>query len=235
MSTFHFMTVITIIIVMIQKIMAGGDILSTPTPLREANAKTISEFERDYLPLDSDWKNWVHPQTGLTYQMSLHSSASLSPQDFDSCFNLIEESSAENYQKSLVGWRPDSKRMEMQLLDLKYILVKHNDQTEGFISFMPTMEGGKFVLYCYEIHLSVPLQRTGLGSRLMQLLDTIAASIPTTEKVMLTCFVRNTHAMGFYDKLGFKIDSLLTPPTKQLRNGTIIKSDYVIFGKDVQR
>lgn len=220
--------------VITQNIMAAGDILSMQTTLREANAKTVSEFERDYLPLDSDWKNWTHPQTGLTYEINFHSSASLPPQDLDRCFNLIEESSSENYRKSQHGWNPHFKRYEMQLPDLKYILVKHDNQTEGFLSFMPTMEVGKFVLYCYEIHLSVPLQGTGLGSWLMRLLDTIAASIPETEKTMLTCFVRNSHAMKFYAKLGYKIDSSLTPPPKQLRNGTIIEADYVIFGKDVQ-
>lgn len=54
----------------------------------------------------------------------------------------------------------------MKLLDLKYMLVVkqheektgNNDKVEGFMSFMPTLEDGYPVLYCYEIHLSSSLQ-----------------------------------------------------------------------------
>lgn len=65
--------------------------------------------------------------------------------------------SAEDYKRSTVGWKPAAKRREMKLLDMKYFLVKHDGQVEGFVSFMPTHEDGQPVLYCYEIHLASTL------------------------------------------------------------------------------
>jgi hypothetical protein len=46
----------------------------------------------------------------------------------------------------------------MKLLDLKYFLIKRNNQVQGFVSFMPTYEDDYPVIYCYEIHLSPTLQ-----------------------------------------------------------------------------
>ena len=76
----------------------------------------------------------------------------------DACFRLIKASSFEDYKKSKGGWKPNAKRKEMRLLDLKYILVKDEDQIEGLCSFMPTTEDEQFVIYCYEIHLAPSLQ-----------------------------------------------------------------------------
>lgn len=47
----------------------------------------------------------------------------------------------------------------MRLLDLKYLLVKHEEEVMGFVSIMPTYEDDYPVLYIYEIHLSPTLQR----------------------------------------------------------------------------
>jgi N-alpha-acetyltransferase 40 len=47
----------------------------------------------------------------------------------------------------------------MKLLDLKYLLVKRDQEVEGFVSMMPTYEDDYPVLYIYEIHLSSALQR----------------------------------------------------------------------------
>jgi hypothetical protein len=81
----------------------------------------------------------------------------LSAGGFDACFRLIELSSLKDYKRSKGGWKPNAKRKEMRLLDLKYILVKHRDQIEGFSPFMPTTEDEYFVIYCYEIHLAPSL------------------------------------------------------------------------------
>lgn len=76
----------------------------------------------------------------------------------DACFRLVELTSSDDYKKSRGGWKPKAKKKEMRLLDLIYILVKHEDQIEGFCSFMPTTEDDYFVIYCYEIHLTPSLQ-----------------------------------------------------------------------------
>jgi N-alpha-acetyltransferase 40 len=76
----------------------------------------------------------------------------------DACFRLIELTSLEDYKSSRGGWKPNAKRKEMRLLDLKYLLVKNGDQIEAFCCFMPTTEDEYFVIYCYEIHLAPSLQ-----------------------------------------------------------------------------
>jgi hypothetical protein len=105
------------------------------------------------------WNNWTHPKTKEQYALTLQSSKSLSATDFDACFHLIELTSSETYKASKDGWKPRSKRKEMKLLNIKYVLVKSDQgSVEGFLSFMPTYEDGYPVVYCYEVHLSPKLQ-----------------------------------------------------------------------------
>jgi N-alpha-acetyltransferase 40 len=94
--------------------------------------------------------------------------------DLDACFDLIEETSGDDYRNSSSGWHPAVKKKEMRSPDLRYILVKAdaatgntedgeadgrgNDRLCGFMSMMPTFENGEAVVYLYEIHLRPELQ-----------------------------------------------------------------------------
>ncbi|KUJ23884.1 uncharacterized protein LY89DRAFT_571810 [Mollisia scopiformis] len=199
-----------------------------------ANSKTSDQFITDYLPSSNQWRSWIHPATKAEYQITLQTAETLPKTNFDACFNLIECTSGEAYRKSKDGWKPRSKRKEMRLLDLKYLLVKLDDQVEGFLSFMPTYEDEYPVIYCYEIHLSPALQGSGLGRVLMQYLEVIGDKIPGTAKVMLTCFLSNTRGVAFYQKLGYAEDEF-SPQPKILRNGTKVAADYVIMSKNISR
>lgn len=64
----------------------------------------------------------------------------------------------------------------------------------------------------------------------MKLLEIIGANIPSTCKVMLTCFTRNQRGVNFYSKLGYEVDEF-SPPAKVLRNGTKVEAEYVIMSK----
>lgn len=64
----------------------------------------------------------------------------------------------------------------------------------------------------------------------MSLLDTVAANMPSVEKVMLTCFLANQRALRFYKKLGFQPDDI-SPGPRKLRGGKMFTPDYVIFSK----
>jgi hypothetical protein len=123
-----------------------------------ANKKSLATFVNNYLPPREHWKSWIHPKTNQLYEVTLSTSTALSEADFESCFRLIEYTSAEDYKRSKDGWKPRSKKKEMKLLDLKYFLVKRGSKLEGFLSFMPTYEDDYPVIYCYEIHLSSALQ-----------------------------------------------------------------------------
>jgi N-alpha-acetyltransferase 40 len=68
----------------------------------------------------------------------------------------------------------------------------------------------------------------------MKLVENIAAKIPTTANVMLTCFTTNEKAVRFYEKVGFTKDEF-SPPPKVLRNGNKVELDYVILSKAISR
>lgn len=203
-------------------------------PIDVANAKSLSQFIDDYLPQEDLWRTWLHPGTRAEYNLTIQPAKALSEADFDACFRLIEQTSAADYKKSKSGWKPRSKKKEMKLLDLKYILVKLGDRVDGFMSFMPTYEDEYPVVYCYEIHLLTALQGTGLGTHLMELLQAIGSNIPETSKVMLTVFTSNERGVKFYEKLSFTKDEF-SPPPKVLRNGTNVEAEYVILSKSIKR
>jgi hypothetical protein len=123
-----------------------------------ANKRDLPTFMKAYLPPQDEWNSWKHPKTGEVHAVKLCTATGLSDADFEACFRLIEFTSAEDYKRSKDGWKPRAKKKEMRLLDLKYFLVKHDNNVEGFISFMPTYEDDYPVIYCYEIHLNPKLQ-----------------------------------------------------------------------------
>ncbi|CAL3970014.1 hypothetical protein PZA11_006332 [Diplocarpon coronariae] len=199
--------------------------------IQVANGRDLEAFTKEYFPGDK-WKIWTHPITNIEYTLTLQAAATLAPNDFKACFQLVELTSSEDYKKSKDGWNPRSKQKEMKLLDLKYLLVKRDATVEGFVSFMPTFEDDIAVLYCYEIHLSSRLRGTGFGTTLMQYLLAIGQRIPETKKLMLTVFTRNERAANFYRKLGFLRDEF-SPPPRILRNGTQVDAEYVILSKPI--
>ncbi|TVY12564.1 N-alpha-acetyltransferase 40 [Lachnellula arida] len=210
-------------------------------PIKVANEKSLDDFIKEYLPSDQTWTTWTNPATSTPHSITLQTAATLPTPDFLACFNLISCTSSADYKKSPDGWKPRSKQKEMKLLDMKYIVVKSDDgegegegEVQAFASVMPTYEDGYPVLYIYEIHLCSALQGTGLAHTLMTLILAIAHKIPSTQKVMLTCFTCNERAVRFYEKTGFARDEF-SPLPKVLRNGSRKEVDYVILSKGVER
>jgi N-alpha-acetyltransferase 40 len=74
--------------------------------------------------------------------------------------------------------------------------------------------------------------RTGLGTLLIDFHESAARHTPSVEKVMLTCFTRNSSAFQFYRRLGFDIDPI-SPEPKKLRSGKESVPDYVIMSKTI--
>ncbi|TFB07294.1 hypothetical protein CCMA1212_000797 [Trichoderma ghanense] len=200
-------------------------------PIAIANDKTDDEFIRDYLKPSPEWATWLRPLTQKPYSLEFLSSHELSKDDFKACFDIIELTSGADYKSSSVGWHPAMKKKEMKSPDLRYILVKDDTGTvKGFTSLMPTFENHEPVLYCYEVHLTPDLQGSGLGKHLMAQLIAIAENIPSTKKVMLTCFTSNANGLKFYEKLGFTKDEF-SPRDRTLRGGKVVKPDYVILSR----
>lgn len=56
--------------------------------------------------------------------------------------------------------------------------------------------------------------------------------MPPITKVMLTCFVSNVRAMGFYHRQGFEVDEI-SPVARTLR-GKAYEPDYAILSKTIR-
>jgi N-alpha-acetyltransferase 40 len=158
----------------------------------------------------------------------------------DQCLRLIESTSAADYHNSGLKWSVSKKRREMQLPDMRYvILTEENDKdfstgpkVAGFVSFMITYEDGREVIYCYEIHLTEPWQGKGVGNKLMVTVEAVGRRVGV-EKSMLTVFKANKRAVSIYERLGYSEDEF-SPGPRRLRNGTVKEPSYIILSKDLR-
>lgn len=199
------------------------------TKIQHINALPSSEFASTYLP--PDWSTWTSPRTQELYNLTLQSPAELSSDQFQACYDLIEQTSGDDYRNSGAGWNEVAKKEEMKNPGLRYILITQPSSTTilGFLSFLPCFEASLPVLYIYEIHLSSTLRSTGLGTHIItNLTKPVARNLGVLDKIMLTCFKRNDAAWRFYTKLGFATDGS-SPEDRTLRGGRVVTSDYVIL------
>ncbi|KAJ5610534.1 hypothetical protein N7510_007253 [Penicillium lagena] len=227
-------------------------------PLVErTNALTIEEFISHYVGPSANTpaaSNATRPSP----PSDVYSAANISRRNLEACLDLVEQTSGAAYAASSMGWSRSKKRQEMQLPDMKFIIIRgkgadtaaspnnndndaDNDQPSatakgdpvlGFLSFMVTYEDGKEVVYCYEIHLSPAARGRGLGRELMERMERIGRAVGV-EKAMLTVFESNETACRFYYRLGYEIDEY-SPQPRRLRNGTI-KADYLILSKRLKK
>lgn len=234
-----------------------------PLPLVErTNSLPIEEFTSLYINpklLDYDllWRpnGKYSPYDCNTFHIKMHctvdvySSSTIPAEDFDACFELIEQTSADAYRASSWGWSAARKRKEMRLPDMKY-LIQRRSQTGSpevtfadgmsfrrgeilaFLSFMVTYEDGREVIYCYEVHVAPKVQGQGIGMHLMMLLRSIGVNIGL-EKAMLTCFRSNRRALRFYKSIGYKVDEN-SPRSIRLRTGEV-EPDYYIMSKSLRQ
>lgn len=167
------------------------------------------------------------------YQITLETAASLSEPELNACFDLIEYTSKSDYEQSTTHWRPKVKKTEMVHIDMRYLLVRAEKDSRilGFASFMLTYEAGKEVVYLYEIHLSEALRGIGLGKHLIDIVSNIGHNAGV-EKLMLTVFTRNQHAVDWYSHMAFNVDEFW-PEARTLRSGTTKQADYRILSRGI--
>ena len=201
--------------------------------IERTNGLSLCAFEAKYLPHSHPSLRCTHPETGTSYTISLFTAKALVSSDLSFCFELIAKTSSQDYASSSMGWHPRSKRKEMLLPDLRYLLLKPTGtaQTEGFLSFMLTYEDGREVIYVYEVHLAATLRGGGIGRHLMGLVEEIGRKVGV-DKIMLTVFVVNERARQFYARLGYRKDEY-SPQERKLRGGVVKAPDYVILSKNL--
>nr|OQO27499.1 hypothetical protein B0A51_04297 [Rachicladosporium sp. CCFEE 5018] len=227
---------------------SDSDIPSAQQLVVDLNALDAEIFYSRYIPSTSLSYTPQAPCHTQSYHLIFKESTDLDPSELDACFALIEATSRADYEPSSFGWYPDRKRAETMEDDMRYLLVRRRDATptiekhgktridtsiEGFLSFQICHDSVPLVpvLYIYEVHLAESLRGLGMGAHLMQLAEDIAAKIKV-EKVMLTVFVSNSKALGFYRSRGYAVDAC-SPEDRKTRN-KIVKTDHFIMSRAVK-
>ena len=167
------------------------------------------------------------------YSITLETVSTINQEDFDACYDLIAYTSKLDYEQSTTRWNPKAKKTEMKLANMRYLLVRDHAAPGvlGFASFMLTYEAGKKVVYLYEIHLADKLRNLGIGKQLVNIVSHIGQNAGV-EKIMLTVFVRNSHAAEWYTHLGFSLDEFW-PEARTLRSGPVKQTDYRILSRPI--
>lgn len=213
--------------------------------INDANALPTPQFRTLYI--DDETLDYCieADSTVKAFQIDFKSSSQLTDDEFKACFNLIASTSRQDYKASSWGWHPKRKKREMQEDEMRYLLVRSlqrngqsgnrtNDPLQGLLSFMLTHDSTPSVpvLYIYEIHLSKPLRNLRLGAHLMEIVEGIAEKVGV-EKLMLTCFLSNESAHGFYERRGYSTD--VCSPEDRTTSAKTLKADYIIMSKIVPK
>ncbi|KAG8935260.1 hypothetical protein FRC02_008395 [Tulasnella sp. 418] len=151
-----------------------------------------------------------------TYRFSIARTKNLSTADKARVWEIFEDNMKNLYENSSWGWKPATKRKEIFHSQSRFILVHllgKGSNAPSLVAYAifrfdheENMEDEmEEVLYCYEVHVSRDVQRSGLGKELFRDMEAIARKWGM-KKVMLTTFTNNTQARSFYEKIGFSID-----------------------------
>ncbi|KAI9364446.1 acyl-CoA N-acyltransferase [Zopfochytrium polystomum] len=172
------------------------------------------------LPLCYDAR---HPVCGsLPIALSLHAIETMPLFLFEWAFRLVKSNMEQLYREAAdTGWSDGQKREEMREENGRYLIAtaRQNDSDIpiGFLFFTFVMEesndgedrelGEAPVVYCMELQLEPEYRGLGLGEHMMHLMEEVGRAA-TMRKAMLTVFKRNTRAVSFYYRIGYKPDAI---------------------------
>ena len=117
----------------------------------------------------------------------------------------------QQYDANLWGWDAAAKRSELAHDDARFVLVRGGGGAiQAFAHFRFDVNdedyASRAVLYVRELQVAQPFRSSGLGARIMNLLQRVAGQFEL-DCVMLTVFKSNARALAFYrDKLGYAVD-----------------------------
>ncbi|KAL3777099.1 hypothetical protein HJC23_004103 [Cyclotella cryptica] len=164
-----------------------------------------------------------------------HFSTPLPPTLLYQCLRIFEENMGDLYRQSSWGLDMKEKRKEFVHDDARFLVIlteenafnrtksdvngseisqstnaKSEPTVLGFVHyrFEPDDEDDPIapVSYVYELQIQAMQQKSGLGKRLMSIVELLALKC-RMEKVMLTVFKMNTKALGFYlHKMNYEVD-----------------------------
>ncbi|KAE9420450.1 hypothetical protein Angca_007369, partial [Angiostrongylus cantonensis] len=162
---------------------------------------------------------------GEDVSFEMHWATHLSEQQAAWVFDLFKRNMFHLYSISQWGWDQESKKQELSATTARFLIAK-NERGEliGYSHYRFDMDHHSSVVYCYEIQIEERYQKKGVGTLLIQTLETLAERTGM-EKVMATVFAFNEKSLAFFHKLGYGID-VSCPDENQER-------DYLILSKKV--
>ena len=134
----------------------------------------------------------------------------LSKPDLAACFDILEENMKEQYEVNPWGWDPKMKRAELANDEARFVVVRDDDRVVAFAHFRFEVDDDdapeRAVLYVRELQVAEARRGSGIGRRVMGLLQLVGAKLEL-DCVLLTVFESNKGALAFYEaKLKYGLD-----------------------------
>lgn len=156
----------------------------------------------------------------------------LATEEWGQIFHLTKRNMEATYNSSgdpEWAWNDSRKLKEILNSKSRFIqLYSSGFQLLGFACFRFLIDGGRPVLYVWELQIDASVQGKGLGNYLMSQVERLASmTSPAITYILLTCLRNNIPALTFYKKLGYVSDISNPPETSR---GT----SYVILAKKLK-
>lgn len=164
-------------------------------------------------------------RNGLEVQLKCNKVSKLEKTIINWSCDLLKRNMQHMYEESAWGWNEKQKFLEMTEDSAWYLIAFTKDGNPiAFSHFRFDMDYGLPVLYCYELQLELECRSKGLGRFMLQILELMAFK-SNMKKVVLTVFLHNLNAVGFFKNLGYSVDE--TSPESTLED----QFDYEILSK----
>ena len=135
----------------------------------------------------------------------------LAKPDLAACFDILEDNMKEQYEVNPWGWDAKEKRAELANDEARFVLVRDAENCiHAFAHFRFELDDDdapeRAVLYVRELQVAEAHRGSGIGRRVMGLLQLVGAKLEL-DCVLLTVFESNKGARAFYEeKLKYGLD-----------------------------
>ncbi|TGO21770.1 hypothetical protein BPAE_0201g00080 [Botrytis paeoniae] len=183
--------------------------MSTSNSIAIACAKSLEDFERDYMPPRSAYALYnTSPKSEdvavKSYKLGLYKPSTLRREDLTACLELVEKTSGKHYRESKGGWNERRKRKEMELWDLRYLVVREVGVGNG--------EGEENRGDSEEVKEEMIVEERGEGGEGEEEIKGFMSIMPTFEDGIKVVYLYEIHLMDELrgTGLGTHLMSLLT-------------------------
>jgi len=139
-----------------------------------------------------------YERRGVSVSIEHKNIAAVSETEMDTILGICRDNMKTLYDSCDWKWKDQEKRDEMSESMAKFLLARDAaGKIVAFVHFRYDYDYEDEVLYCYEIQLTKPYQRSGLGKFLMMILELLAFRKQMLY-VRLTVLKHNDQANGFF-------------------------------------